>query len=80
MKKTILGTLIFTYHGKEVSVQAEQKIDLSKLRHYFFFPEKAESPYFTNLEKGGQKGGQEKVYFSLKLLVKMKKIEFELEF
>ena len=45
-----------------------------------FFPEKAESPYFTNLEKGGQKGGQEKVYFSLKLLVKMKKIEFELEF
>ena len=38
-----------------------------------FFPEKAESPYFTNLEKGGQKGGQEKVYFSLKLLVKMKK-------
>ena len=45
------------------------------------FPEKAESPYFTNLEKGGQKGGQEKVYFSLKLLVKMKKkIEFELDF
>ena len=32
------------------------------------------------MEKGGQKGGQEKVYFSLKLLVKMKKIEFELEF
>ena len=33
-----------------------------------FFPEKAESPIFTNLEKGGQKGGQEKVNFSLKLL------------
>ena len=45
-----------------------------------FFPEKAESPYFTNLEKGGQKGGQGKANFSLKLLVKMKKIEFELEF
>ena len=41
-----------------------------------FFPEKAESPYFTNLENGGQG----KANFSLKLLVKMKKIEFELEF
>ena len=39
----------------------------------FFFPEKAESPYFTNLKKGGQKGGQEKTKFSLKLLVKMEK-------
>ena len=38
-----------------------------------FFPEKAESPYFTNLKKGGHKGGQEKANFSLKLLVKMKK-------
>ena len=36
--------------NKEVSVQAKLKIDLSKLRHYFF-PEIAESPYFTNLEK-----------------------------
>ena len=36
--------------NKEVSVQAKLKIDLSKLRH-FFFPEIAESPYFTNLEK-----------------------------
>ena len=41
-----------------------------------FFPEKAESPYFTNLEKGGQKGGQGKANFSLKLLVKMKKNRF----
>ena len=32
------------------------------------------------MEKGGQKGGQGKANFSLKLLVKMKKIEFELEF
>ena len=24
------------------------------------FPEKAESPYFTNLEKGGQKGAKKK--------------------
>ena len=41
-----------------------------------FFSREAESPYFTNLEKGGQ----EKVNFSLKLSVKMKKIEFETEF
>eukprot|EP00493_Phyllostaurus_siculus_P020662 UN20987 len=46
---------------KEILVQAELKIDLSKLRHYFF-PEKAESPYFSNLERG-----QRKANFSLKL-------------
>ena len=41
--------------NKEVSVQAELKIDLSKLPDIkFFSPEKAESPYFTNLEKGSQ--------------------------
>ena len=45
-----------------------------------FFPEKAESPYFTNLEKGGQKGGQGKANFSLKLLVKMKKVDFKWNF
>ena len=33
----------------------------------FFVPEKAESPYFSNLEKGGQKEGQEKTNFTLKL-------------
>ena len=41
-----------------------------------FFSEKTESSYFTNSEKGVQG----KANFSLKLLVKMKKIEFELEF
>ena len=51
--------------NKEVSVQAVLKIYLSKLRHYIF-SEKVESPYFTNLEKGGQKGGQGKANFSLK--------------
>ena len=56
--------------NKEVSVQDELKIDLSKLRHSFFFLEKAESPYFTNLEKGGQKGGQGKANFSLKFQLK----------
>ena len=33
-----------------------------------------------NLEKGGQKRGQGGANFSLKLLVKMKKIDFELRF
>ena len=37
-----------------------------------FFPEKAESPYFSNLEKGDQKGGQAKANFSLKMQVKRK--------
>ena len=38
-------------------------------------------PYFSNLENGGQKGGLEKAnQFSLKLLVKMIKMYFELEF
>ena len=39
---------------------------MSKLR-YQFFPEKAESLYFTNLEKKGQKGDQDKYNYSLKL-------------
>ena len=56
--------------NKEVSVQAKLKIDLSKLRHYFFFPEKAENQYFTNLEKGSQKGGQGKANFTLKFQLK----------
>ena len=56
--------------NKEVSVQAKLKIDLSKLRHYFFFPKKAESPYFTNLEKGGQNEGQGRANFSLKFQLK----------
>ena len=56
--------------NKEVSVQTKLKMDLSKLRHWFF-PEKAESPqYFTNLEKGGQKGGQGRANFSLKFQLK----------
>ena len=41
-----------------------------------FFSEKAESPYFTDLEMGGQG----KANFNLKVSVKMKKIDFELEF
>ena len=45
-----------------------------------FVPEIAESPYFSNLEKGGQKGGHGRANFILKLLVKMKKIDFELGF
>ena len=51
--------------NKEVSVQAVLKIYLSKLRHYIF-SEKTESPYFANLQKGGQQGGQGKANFSLK--------------
>ena len=42
---------------KESLVQVELKIDLSKLWHQLFFPEIAESPYFSNLENGCQKGG-----------------------
>ena len=61
--------------NKEVSVQAELKIDLSELRHYFF-PEKAESPYFTNLEKWGQKWGQGKANFSLKFQFKINFFHF----
>ena len=38
-----------------------------------FFPEKAESSYFTNLGKGGQKGDQGKANFRWKLLEKLEK-------
>ena len=44
------------------------------------FPEKDESSYFLNLEKECHKGGHGRANFSLKLLVKMKKIDFELGF
>ena len=60
------GILPTNLENKEVSVQAELKIDLSKAWHWFL-PEKAESPYFLNLEKRGQKRDQEKSNFTLKL-------------
>ena len=39
------------------------KYELNTLRHYFF-PVKAEMLYFSNLEKGGQKGGRRMTYFT----------------
>ena len=41
---------------------------------------KAEIPYFSKIEKGGQKGGQGKRYFELKLVTKFEIFDFEATF
>ena len=50
---------------------------------FFFFPAKAELEYFSNIDKGGHKGGQGKLYFTLKYHQKndffQKMIDFQTE-
>ena len=46
----------------------------------FFFQRKLRVHALRIWKNGAKKGGQGKANFSLKLLVKMKKIDFELEF
>ena len=45
------------------------KIDLKKIFLWFFFPVKAEIPYFSDLTLGGPRGDLGKRYFTLKLLI-----------
>ena len=45
------------------------KIDLKKIFLWFFFPVKAEIPYFSDLTLWGPRGDLGKRYFTLKLLI-----------
>ena len=56
------GILPTNLENKEVLVQAELKIDLSKLWHYFFSRESWESIFFE-FGKGGP--GEEQFYFEI---------------
>ena len=57
------------YQTKLKKLQVNLKTELKKIFLWFFFPVKAEIPYFSDLKFGGPRGDLGKRYFTLKLLI-----------